>query len=485
MNRRQFVSALGAATVLGFNPIGRRWVSAAQACPSPFEHLPPLDGEVVTDASSLAADATDAGNLVEHTPAAILRPGSVTDICKMVRYCRRLRIKVAARGQHHTTFGQGLVEGGLIIETRALDTIYSVGDRIADVGAGVLWKDLVQLLVPNGRTPPVLTGFTGLTIGGTLSVGGISSSSRYGAQVDHVLELEVVTGEGEVVICSRDRHRGLFEGVLAGLGQLAIITRARIELIPVKPMVRNYLLYYGDNATFFADLRTLLNRGEFNDVFNIWVPNTAGGFLCQLNAVVQFDPSQPPDDTQLLRGLNFDPATRQVQDMSSLDYLLRGDTLIDLADSMGLWKDVIHPWFDVFLSDREIERYMGEVVPELTPADIGATGLMLLFPQRRSRFTRTMLQLPRGEDEWFYLFDILTSNSRPGPDPDFAAKMVARNRRLYLKARRAGGSLYPIGAVPMSKADWIAQYGLDFGRLVGLKLRHDPDNILTPGPGIF
>ncbi len=45
--------------------------------------------------------------------------------------------------------------------------------------------------------PPVFTDYIELSIGGTLSLGGIGGTSyRYGVQVDNVLSLEVVTVMG-------------------------------------------------------------------------------------------------------------------------------------------------------------------------------------------------------------------------------------------------------------------------------------------------
>src|SRR5437588_9356342 len=82
-------------------------------------------------------------------------------------------------------------------------------------------------------TPPVLTDYLELTVGGTLSAGGIGGTShRHGPQVDHVRELEVVTGTGEIVTCSPASNTAVFSGALAGYGQAGIITRATIPLIP-------------------------------------------------------------------------------------------------------------------------------------------------------------------------------------------------------------------------------------------------------------
>lgn len=483
MDRRQFLSGLGAATVIGFNPVAKRWVRAAFADEGSFTGLPPLDGQVVTDPASRAADQTDAGNIVQKIPRAVLRPGSVEDIVRMVRFCRCHGIRVSARGQGHTTFGQSL-SPGLIIEMSSLATIHSFDASGADLDAGVMWKDLLQVSVPAGLAPPVLTGFTGLSIGGTLSVGGISSTNAQGAQVDRVQELEVVTGEGERVRCSRRHRRELFEVVLSGLGQCAIITRARVDMIPVPLQARQITALYADNATFFADLRALLDRGELTDVFNIWAPDGHGGFLYQLNAALPFDPTNPPDTDYLMRGLHYLPGTIATQDMPYLQYVLRVDAVIDIFKQVGLWEGVIHPWLDVFLPDQTIEQYVAEVLPTLTSADIGPAGFMLLFPQKRASLRRPFFRVPDNTD-WVYLFDILGCAPAPGPNPTFVDQMLARNRRLFDRAVALGGTHYPIGSIPLERADWVAHYGSRWPDLVWLKRRFDPDFILSPGAGIF
>jgi cytokinin dehydrogenase len=481
--RRQFLAGVvGATAALGFNPITRRWVSVAHAS-SPFEDLPHLDGVLLFDTASRAADAVDVGNIVHETPLAVLRPGSVDDIQKMIRFSRRLGIPVAARGQGHTTFGQAQVLNGLVIEMSSLSTIHSITSTEADVDAGVLWKTLLMQSVPMGFTPPALTGFTGLSIGGTLSVGGISSSYFQGAQVDRVQELEVVTGAGDLLTCSRHEHRELFDAVRGGLGQCAIITRAVVDLVPALPFVRIFQPTYTDNGVFFDDLKTLVRREELRDLFTLWQPNPSGGFIYGLNAVAYFDPSNPPDNAHLLRGLSIDPSTTPFVDVPYIPYVTNVDNGIAQLIAAGLWTDVIHPWFDAFLPADAVERYVGDVIPTLTPADVGAGGFLLLFPHKKLGPETAFLQLPEGET--VYLFDILTANAAPGPDPAFTATMLARNRRLFDKARNVGGTRYPIGSINFDHEDWVRQYGGRFEEFRRLKDKFDPDRILTPGPGIF
>ncbi|MEO6599061.1 MAG: oxidoreductase, partial [Polyangiaceae bacterium] len=74
----------------------------------------------------------------------------------------------------------------------------------------------------------------------------------------------------------------------------------------------------------------------------------------------------------------------------------------------------------------------------------------------------------------------------PGdPDPDFVAKMLARNRTLFEKARALGGTRYPIGSQQFSKRDWQQQYGDKWDDFKRAKRRFDPDGLLAPGLAIF
>jgi cytokinin dehydrogenase len=481
--RRRFLAGLAAGTlVLGFDPLTRSWISEAQA--APFDDLPDLDGFVATDPATLAPYAEDAGNIVHRTPLAVLFPGSVRDIEKMVRFAKRRGIKVAARGQGHTTHGQSQVSGGLVVDMASLAAIHSINGNSADVNAGITWNELVKTSVPLGFTPPVLTGYIGLSVGGTLSVGGVSGGYERGAQVDHVQELEVVTGEGELKRCSKRRNSELFHACLAGLGQCGIITRAVVDMVPAKQNARTFLVNYFDNASFFKDLRKLLKRAEFDDLYMLGAPNPAGGWVYQLNATKFFNPGSEPNADFLLRNLSVPPSAAQVTDGTYLDYVLRVDTLIDFLKSIGMWDGVLHPWFDVFLPDTTVEGYVGETLAQLTPVDVGETGFLLLFPLKRSKLKQPFLRVPQ-HGEFVYLFDILTAAPAPGPNPAFEAQMIARNRRLFERARQLGGTRYPIGTLNFTRADWKFQYGEKWDEFQCAKQRFDPANILTPGPGIF
>ena len=458
--------------MVGFDEVGRVWTEATDG----VEVVPTLDGELLLDDESRQAVSQDAGRYVVRVPQAVLRPGSVEDIQKLVSFCARLGIPVAPRGLANTTDGQGLVSG-LLIEMRALGTIHEIHDDRAVVDAGADWLQLTKAAYARGLTPPALTGFLGLTFGGTLSLGGIPPAIQSGGQVDSVLELQVVTGTGELRTCSPENDPELFEAVLAGLGQYGIITRATVRLQPAPELVRGHDLAYPDIKTFFKDFKTLLKRAEVSEIYGDWWRPGAAEGLQHISAFTFHNSSEPPDDAHLMRDLT--PTETVLSESDFLEHVSRIDVAVEQLRELLDWDNLVKPWLTLWLPEATVEQYVTEVVGELTPTDVGVGGFVLLYAHRRSKLTRPSLRLPEGDSDWVYLFTLMTAAPEPNPG------LLDRNRRLFDRARALGGTRYPIESVAFTQDDWADHYGDRWPHLQELKRSTDPAGILTPGPGIF
>jgi cytokinin dehydrogenase len=447
--------------------------------------LPGFDGTFHVDLPSRRRCASDAGRIASGLPAAVLRPASATDVARTVRYCRQHRIPIAARGLGNTTGGQALAPGGVVVEVRALAGIRSIRPDRATVGAGTTWLELARAAHARGLAIPVATGYLDLTVGGTLAVGGIPPAVATGSQLDRVLELEVVTGEGEVRRCSSSSDHDLFEAVLGGLGQFGIVTEATVELVPAPTNVRGWSIPYADPAAFFADLRTLVRRGEVTETFGDWWRPGESGDVHHLNAYTFAGPDTAPDTTHLLRDLTAAPAAATVRDAGYLEHVSRIDVAVaDLRAELG-WHTLAKPWVTVWLPDSHVEAVVGDVLAELTPADVGVGGFVLLYTHHRSALTRPSLRLPAPDgSDLVHLFTLMTAGP-PDAGPGFGAAMLERNRRLLDRALAAGGTRYPIGTVAFGLEDWRAHYGDRWPHLDELKRRYDPAGILTPGQQVF
>jgi cytokinin dehydrogenase len=238
---------------------------------------------------------------------------------------------------------------------------------------------VLRATLPHGLTPPVLTDYLELSVGGTLSVGGVGGASpHYGAQADNVLELEVVTGAGQRAVCSPTRAPELFYAVLAGLGQCAVLVRATLRMVPA------------DGRFSFAEGEAQLN------------PN-GPGWLYYLEAGAYYD-STPPDDEALTGDLHFERGTRQISDLGYADFLDRLAPGVAFLESTGEWYDP-HPWWNMFLPGSVTDAFVSGVMANLAEADIGASGVILLYPLRRSVLRAPLLRVP--DEPVVFLFSLL------------------------------------------------------------------------------
>ncbi|MFE7171683.1 FAD-binding protein [Streptomyces sp. NPDC057616] len=477
------VAGTGAA-VIGFDPGARSWAAGESGAGGRLAKVPDLDGTLVMDDASLDAASDDYGHIVHRRPVAVLRPGSVRDVVAMVRFCGAHRLPVAPRGQGHATQGQAQVEGGLVVETATLADIGPMGPHstTVTVGAGARWSEVARATLAHGLTPPVFTDYLELSVGGTLSAGGFGGMThRHGAQVDNVTALHVVTGAGELTRCSPTRHPDLFHAVLAGLGQCAVIVGAELRLVRAPQTVRHYLLPYDDLETFLDDQRLLVEEGRFAYVEGQVAADAGGVFRVPTLEAASYGPpaGPPPDDAVLLRGLRHNASGVQRTDRPYYDFLDRIAPSVEALKQAGLWT-YAHPWLNLLLPGRHVAAVAGELLDALSPADVGP-GIVLVYPVLRERLTTPLLRAP--DDPVPHLFAVLRTT--PPQDTATVDRLLAANRSAYEAAAAVGGTQYPVGSVPFTRADWRTHFGSAWPRLAAAKRTYDPRGILVPGQGIF
>jgi FAD/FMN-containing dehydrogenase len=107
--------------------------------------------------------------------------------------------------------------------------------RTADVQGMCTYEDLVAVTLAHGMIPLVVPQLRTITLGGAVSGLGIEATSfRNGLPHESVLELDILTGDGEVVTAAPDGPAAdLFETFPNSYGSLGYATRLRIELEPV------------------------------------------------------------------------------------------------------------------------------------------------------------------------------------------------------------------------------------------------------------
>lgn len=481
ISRRTFLNrSLAGIVVIGFDLKLRRWITKTDPTEAILaEDFPELDGELLTENINYANE--DFGGIISKSAIAVLLPGSQDDIVKLVRFASNHRIKVAPRGRGHSTFGQSQVDAGIAIDLSSLNRVREINASEVLVDAGATWLDVLEATLKFDRTLPVLTDYLGLSVGGTLSVGGLGGQSfQYGAIVDNVLELEVISGKGNLITCSQDRNAVVFESIRSSLGQFGIIVGARLRLIPAPSKARIYNLVYKNLATFAEDQQLAIEDKRFDSVEGSILPDDRGGWLYILEAAKYFNPGNEPDDDRLLTGLSFLLGKERIEDKNYFDFINRLEPVVNNLKEDGLW-DIPHPWIDLFLpADRAVD-FIAEVLDNLNPADIGySTGLILLDRLERDKFHSPFLITPNSKQ--FFLFSLLRAATN---DSIGVEAMLEANQKLYERCIAIGGKIYPNKSIAMHPIYWQQHYQSLWYAFVAHKSRFDPAKILTPGQNIF
>lgn len=454
-----------------------------------------LGGRLTFDLAEREVFETDFGRWRRATPAAVARCRTSAEVAEAVRFCRERSIPIAPRSQGHTQSGQSLTRG-LLIDSASMNRILSIDEDEgwADCEAGVVWRDLVVAATSRGLIPPVLTNNLSVTVAGTTSVAGLGVASfRHGSQADNAIEIECVTGDGEIHVCSRENEPELFDMVRCSLGQIAIITRVKTRLRRVAPKVRMYTLVYDDLGRFMEDARRVMDPANptFATLGGICSPAPLGfrrigegmelgvgmiGYglwVFPMYLTVEYAPGEEPDDRAVLSGLS--PWRHaQTQDMTALEFARRMEPMFEAWKLSGYWEQP-HPWMEVTLPWDVAREYIDSVLANLPPGALGAGGHVLLWPARSTASEVPLFKHPGGE--------IVLGWGILGAVPP--ARHEAMLAQLDLASELSiayGGKRYLSGYITFDTPErWAAHFGDAWPRLCAAKKRWDPAGILAPG----
>lgn len=161
-----------------------------------------------------------------------------------------------------TTGAQGL-------DTSGLTGVIAIDPeaRTADVAGMCTYEDLVAATLSAGLAPLVVPQLKTITLGGAVTGLGIESTSfRNGLPHESVLELDILTGAGEVLTASPIEHAELFRAFPNSYGTLGYAVRLRIELEPVKPFVALTHLRFHSLTDLVATMDRIIESGTLHDV---------------------------------------------------------------------------------------------------------------------------------------------------------------------------------------------------------------------------
>lgn len=172
--------------------------------------------------------------LVDRRPAAIVRPTDATGVAQVLRVARDARRPIGVRGGGHSVAGHAIVDGGVVIDLRAMRMVEVDPVRgVVHAGGGALWSDVDAPALAHGLAVPggVFgdTGIGGLTLGGGIGfLMGIA-----GFTCDNLVGAQLVTADGTIQEVDAERDPDVLWALRGGGGNFGVVTRFDLALHPV------------------------------------------------------------------------------------------------------------------------------------------------------------------------------------------------------------------------------------------------------------
>ena len=205
--------------------------------------------------------------------------------------------------------------------------------RTAEVGGMCTYEDLVDATLPHGLAPLVVPQLKTITLGGAVTGLGIESTSfRDGLPHESVLEMDILTGTGEVITCRpQGEHADLFHGFANSYGSLGYATRLLIELAPVARAVALRHVRFDDLESLASTLERIVetqaHEGEEVHYLDGVVFSATESYLVLGRQTDEPGPTSDYTGMNIYyRSIQHDGSTTQHDLLTIKDYLWRWDT---------------------------------------------------------------------------------------------------------------------------------------------------------------
>jgi FAD/FMN-containing dehydrogenase len=390
--------------------------------------------------------------------------GSVDDVRTTIEVTRESEAELFVRGAGHNVAGTAVGDGVVLDLSRMRRVDMEPRATTVRAGAGLRWGDLDRatqrhgLAVPGGTDSEV--GVSGLTLGG----GNGWLMGAFGATVDSLLSVEVVTAGGDLRVASADRDPDLFWALRGGGGNFGVATSFTFQTRPVGPeVVGGMIAYPWDSA---------LDALELYREFTAVAPDQLTAYACMLFledapvvAIALCWCGPPAGADRVLRPLY---ALRPISDQIALLPFVALQSMIDSARPPGR-HCAMRSHYMAELSDAALEAFVDsfEACPSVHSVSIiehchGAIARVAptatAFAPRRAPFHVEHIAFWNGVES-------------------SADVHLAWVERCHGATSGWGTSEVYVNALDVGEQSRIAEaYGPNYQRLRELKAVYDPDN---------
>jgi FAD/FMN-containing dehydrogenase len=435
-----------------------------------------LGDRLVERPEHLTRVSADASHL-SCPPSACAIPRDRAEVQELVRWARRHRVPLVARGGGTSLDGESVpVPGSVVLDLSGWTAVHEIDptDRIARVGPGVLNRSLQEAAAAHGLFfPPNPGSWRSSSIGGNASTNASGPRSfRYGPTRAWVRAAEVVLGTGETISVggrSAKRSTGpdLLQMLLGSEGTLGIFTELTVGLAPLPPR----------RSVIAAPLPPSLSLGLVAAALGRGLPYGLSAIeyldaTCASALAATPGARLPGDRPLLLLEVESVDAEDELRRLAALSKMLRD---AGVTEDPLLLPDADHAWTLRGSSGEALDRTLGPRIREDIGIPIG----------RIDEFLRAVERIASDAGVVSCVYGHLGEGSlHPNLSiPPGTPRGEEARGHLWEAALALGGTLSAEHGIGLVKAKaWSRAVGVPGRELLrAVKSACDPDGILNPG----
>jgi FAD/FMN-containing dehydrogenase len=420
--------------------------------------------------------------MISKRPRMIVRCADVADVIRSVNFARENNILLSIRGGGHNAGGLGICDDGLVIDLSLIKyTRVDLEAKTVVAGGGCTWGDVDHATHVFGMaTPSGIISTTG--VGGLTTGGGIGHLTRKcGLSIDNLLSVDMVLADGSFVTANAKKNQDLFWAVRGGGGNFGVVTAFTFKLHQIDMVYGGPMLY---------DISETEDVMKWYRKLIIDAPDELNGFF----AFLTVPPGPPfPEHLHLKKMCGivwaYSGPLEKAEEIfkpirafktPALDFVgpLPQPSLQGMFDALyptGLqwyWRaDFVRE-----LSDKAIAQHIkfGNALPTMLSS-------MHMYPVNGAAS-----RISKKDTAWSYR-DATWAMVIVGVDPDPAnkEKITAWTKQYWeaLHPYSAGGA-YVNFMMDEGEERVKATYGENYGRLVTIKNKYDPNNLFRVNQNI-
>uniref|UniRef100_A0A915ILK4 FAD-binding PCMH-type domain-containing protein n=1 Tax=Romanomermis culicivorax TaxID=13658 RepID=A0A915ILK4_ROMCU len=181
-------------------------------------------------------------------PEFYFRPENEAEISEILSEAKKRRkiVRVVGRGYSPSNL---CCTTDFMISTEKMNRIIEVDEQnfTVKVEGGIVVSDLIDELERYDMAMDVLPSLSHFSLAGMISTASHNTGSKHHVTTDYVLELEILTADGQLITCSKTQNADVFYAAAAGLGAFGVILRLKLQCTKLYALkVSNFCLDFNE-----------------------------------------------------------------------------------------------------------------------------------------------------------------------------------------------------------------------------------------------